>query len=234
MSTKPNTPAVICPETQMADGTPLHSPSRLAAINFDFLLFVQDLLSVDFPHCKFAEVSPPWAAISPVRTLAALPINLQAFTWDDFQLKAFAHLRQSHGRLNEVFAAAHDSHQLVWFASISGSEKYNEKVKFPIKAHPDFLDFASTAYLMYPNKVLFKLVMLQPWGPGQGRVQMFPPPITLAVMSGTLGKRRGPPVGLQTGARPRVWAHSTSGYHSLALEAAAQSLVTNKHTPVTV
>ncbi|KAI7933841.1 hypothetical protein MJO29_016679 [Puccinia striiformis f. sp. tritici] len=215
MSTKPNTPAVICPETQMADGTPLHSPSRLAAINFDFLLFVQDLLSVDFPHCKFAEVSPPWAAISPVRTLAALPINLQAFTWDDFQLKAFAHLRQSHGRLNEVFAAAHDSHQLVWFASISGSEKYNEKVKFPIKAHPDFLDFASTAYLMYPNK-------------------MFPPPITLAVMSGTLGKRRGPPVGLQTGARPRVWAHSTSGYHSLALEAAAQSLVTNKHTPVTV
>ncbi|KAI7936352.1 hypothetical protein MJO28_015733, partial [Puccinia striiformis f. sp. tritici] len=183
------------------------------------------------------------------------------FTWDDFQLKVFTHLCQSHGHSNKVFAAAHNSHQLVWVASISGSKKYDKKVKFQIQAYPVFLDFASATYLLYPNKVLFKLVMLQPWGPGQGSIQVrhsstpsfssshrshcdiwysWQTPLPFGWPSNrrptqrpsSNGNTSKTNLGLNLLNTSRVWAHSMSGHHSLNLVAAKKSLVTTGRRPV--
>jgi hypothetical protein len=49
-----------------------------------------------------------------------------------------------------------------WQAFISGNVKYSNKSKFVICGNIDFLDFAAQAYEEYPNRVLFKLVMLPP------------------------------------------------------------------------
>ncbi|KAA1068427.1 hypothetical protein PGT21_025348 [Puccinia graminis f. sp. tritici] len=169
----PTPSRILCAETQLDEESIIDRPPRKAPIHLDYSLYVKHLNNADFPHAKIVAAPNSWSVISPLRELGAMSIDMQSMTWKHFQALAINHLGQHQPALAGVLSAAKDVGALHWLPSISGHDQFGESnmKKNEIRGHLDFLAFATEAYDVFPNKVVFKVVMLGPMPVNQAHPQ---------------------------------------------------------------
>ncbi|KAA1119255.1 hypothetical protein PGT21_019083 [Puccinia graminis f. sp. tritici] len=160
----PTVSKILCPETQYDEDTLIDNPPRKAPICLDFSLYVKSVNIPDFPHARWANAGNGWVIISPTRELAVMPVDLQSMTWSHFQGLAIQHLGQHQPPMARLLGAAHNNGALLWQAFILGNVQFSQKNKTIIHGPKEFRVFADQAYHEFPNRVSFKILMLEPPG----------------------------------------------------------------------
>ncbi|KAA1066418.1 hypothetical protein PGT21_030172 [Puccinia graminis f. sp. tritici] len=92
-----------------------------------------------------------------------MPVDLQSMTWSHFQGLAIQHLGHE-APMARLLGGAHNAGALLWQAFILGNVQFSQKNKTVIRGPQEFREFADQAYHEFPNRVTFKIVMLQPPG----------------------------------------------------------------------
>jgi hypothetical protein len=87
-----------------------------------------------------------------------MPVDLQSMTWSHFQGLAIQHQPP----MARLLGGAHNTGALVWQAFIMGNVQFSQKNKLVIRGPQEFREFANQAYHEFPNRVTFKILMVDP------------------------------------------------------------------------
>ncbi|WAR62447.1 hypothetical protein PtB15_15B31 [Puccinia triticina] len=94
-------------------------------------------------------------------------IDLLSMTWEEFQILALEHVKQSH-TVNPLFCLLHDANYigaLEWRVTLLGHPYYTAANKIQVASDALFSKFAEAAYNFFPNAVVFKMIMREPNDP---------------------------------------------------------------------
>ncbi|WAQ81134.1 hypothetical protein PtA15_1A473 [Puccinia triticina] len=213
-----NTGKILCPETQAEEDTSLVARSpRLASVGLDYLGFITNGQKPEFPHCSFSPGRAPWTIISPIRDLGVMNIDLLSMTWEEFQILALEHVKQS-PTINPLFRLLRDANYigaLEWRVTLSGHPDYTSANKIQVAGDASFSKFAEAAYDFFPNAVVFKMIMREPNDPPADSMPADGNSVKRAHPMDADGERR-PAIALRTPGAYRFQKVSGSGNQGLS------------------
>ncbi|KAA1116003.1 hypothetical protein PGTUg99_032142 [Puccinia graminis f. sp. tritici] len=136
---------VLCPETQPDDVPVPTSPSQIAPINVQCLLFLENDhgLGPLEPIVQWTKVTSPTRS-TPWNT------DLQSMDWKQFQDGALIFLSSSTAYLLPAMQYANIGKTIDWFASITNHPKYPSPDGIRLLGQLDYLAFGAAAHAAYP------------------------------------------------------------------------------------